>query len=112
MAPTTKRRKYDANFKLNVVAFVKSSNNRAEVRKYGANEKLVRDWKKSEALEKKKMPKKKCALKTAMSHWADKRNYLQGWFSENHKNLHTVTSNSSSTQSMKWAKTSGFSGSD
>lgn len=41
--------KYDANFKLKVIAFAISSNNIAAARKYGVNEKLVHEWKKSEA---------------------------------------------------------------
>ena len=61
---------YDASFKLKVVAFAISSNSAAAVRKYGVNDKLVRDWKKNEA-SLKKMPKKKCIVRTSICHWPE-----------------------------------------
>lgn len=104
MAPPAKRMKYDASFKLKVVAFAISSNNCAAARKYGVNEKLVRDWKKSEA-SLKKMPKKKCAARSGIAHWPELENFLEGWVNENRENGYTVTRTGIRTEALKWAKT-------
>ncbi|KAG7165316.1 Pogo transposable element-like 75, partial [Homarus americanus] len=68
--------KYDASFKLKVVAFANSSNNSVAATNYGVNEKMVRDWQKSEA-SLKKIPPKKCAVKIGICHWHELENYLE-----------------------------------
>ncbi len=47
MAPTT-RKSYDAEFKLNILAFAKENGNRATKRKFNVSEKIVHDWRKKE----------------------------------------------------------------
>lgn len=54
---SSKRMKYTAKFKLQVVKLARESNKCAASREFGVNEKLVRDWRKQ--VEKLKcMPKK------------------------------------------------------
>ena len=45
-----KRRNYEARFKLTVVDFAEKSNNSAAGRQFGVSEKLVRDWRKLQAI--------------------------------------------------------------
>ena len=52
--------KYSAKFKLQVVNFAEKTNNCAASRKFGVNEKLVRDWKRN-ATQLAVMPRNKCA---------------------------------------------------
>ena len=57
---SSKRMKYTAKFKLQVVKVARESNNCVASREFGVNEKLVRDWRKQ--VEKLKcMPKNKCS---------------------------------------------------
>ena len=42
--PKSKRSKYSAKFKLQVVKFAQNSNNSAAGREFDVNEKQVRDW--------------------------------------------------------------------
>jgi len=57
---SSKRMKYTAKFKLQVVKFAQESNNCAANREFGVNEKLVRDWRK-QVQKLKCMPKNKCS---------------------------------------------------
>lgn len=100
---TEKRMKYEASFKLRVVESARSSNNSAAARKYGVNEKLVRDWKKSEYFLK-TISKKKCAARGAICHWTKLENDLELWVNENRENGYTVTRNGIRIQALKWAK--------
>lgn len=104
MAPATKRAKYDASFKLRVVASAFSSNNCAAARKYGVSEKQVRDWKKNEA-SLKEMPKEKFAARSGVCYWPALECYLEAWLSENRENGHRVTWTAVRTEALKWAET-------
>ena len=44
----SKRKSYSAEYKLQVVKCAAENGNRAAERKFGASEKLVRDWRKAE----------------------------------------------------------------
>ena len=43
-----RKRSFDAAFKLKVIEFAEQNTNRSAARKYGVDEKRVRDWKKQE----------------------------------------------------------------
>ena len=45
-SPVCKKRSYDAAFKLKVIEFAEQNTNRSAARKYGVDEKRVREWKK------------------------------------------------------------------
>lgn len=45
--PKRQKKAYDSNFKLEVVSYAEQHSNAAAERKYGVNEKLVRDWRKN-----------------------------------------------------------------
>ena len=64
----SKRMKYSAKFKLQVVNFAEKTNNCAASRKFGVNEKLVRDWKHN-ATQLAVMPRNKCANRGKSCQW-------------------------------------------
>ena len=66
--------KYSASFKLQVVKFASdNSNNSAASRKFGIDEKLVREWRrKIDNI--KSLPKTKCADHGRKCQWPEKRN--------------------------------------
>ena len=75
----TRRMSYTAGFKLEVAAFAENSGNRSAGRKYGVNEKLVRDWRKQQ-------PELKAQPTTARSnrvgrkpYWPDLEDKLAEW---------------------------------
>uniref|UniRef100_H3A0T2 HTH CENPB-type domain-containing protein n=1 Tax=Latimeria chalumnae TaxID=7897 RepID=H3A0T2_LATCH len=111
--PPAKRMKYEAGFKLKVVAFANSSNKCAAAREFGVseNEKLVRDWKKNESVLK-KMPKTKCAMRTGTSHWPDLEKHISEWVLENRQNGYIVTRNAIRIYVLKWAKSNPESSKD
>ena len=45
-SPVCKKRSYDAAFKLKVIEFAEQNTNRGAGRKYGVDEKRVREWRK------------------------------------------------------------------
>jgi transposase-like protein len=53
MEPPTKRRKYEASFKLREIKMAKESNNCAAARAFDITEKMVREWRKNEDVIKK-----------------------------------------------------------
>lgn len=67
MAQPAKRRKYEACFKLKVVAFAKSHNNCAAAREFGVTKKMVRDWRLKEDLLH-SVPRTKCVLRRGTAH--------------------------------------------
>ena len=74
----SKRMKYDAKFKLQVVKFAQDSTNRAASREFCVNEKLVRDWRRQE--EKLKcMPNEKCANRGKRCQWPELEGKLAMW---------------------------------
>ena len=62
MEPPTKRRKYEASFKQNVIEVVKASSNCAAARTFDVTETMMRDWRKNED-NLRNMPKEKCAMR-------------------------------------------------
>ena len=71
--------KYSASFKLQVVKFASdNSNNSAASRKFGIDEKLVRDWRrKIDNI--KSLPKTKCADRGRKSQWPELEKKVVEW---------------------------------
>ena len=77
--------KYSASFKLQVVKFASdNSNNSAANRKFGIDEKLVRDWRrKIDNI--KSLPKTKCADRGRKCQWPELEKKVVEWVEENRK---------------------------
>ena len=77
--------KYSASFKLQVVKFASdNSNNSAASRKFGINEKLVRDWRRK-IDNVKSLPKTKCADRGRKCQWPELEKKVVEWVEENRK---------------------------
>ena len=63
------------------------------------NDKLVCNWKKSEASPK-KLPKKEYSSRTGICHWSELENYLKVWINNNCKYGNTVTRIGIRTQAL------------
>ena len=85
--------KYSASFKLQVVKFASdNSNNSAASRKFGIDEKLVRDWRrKIDNI--KSLPKTKCADRGRKYQWPELEKKVVKWVEENRKSGLAVTRN-------------------
>ena len=85
--------KYSASFKLQVVKFASdNSNNSAASRKFGIDEKLVRDWRrKFDNIE--SLPKTKCADRGRKCQWPELEKKVVEWVEENRKSGLAVTRN-------------------
>ena len=85
--------KYSASFKLQVVKFASdNSNNSAASRKFGIDEKLVRDWRrKIDNI--KSLSKTKCAYRGRKCQWPELEKKVVEWVEENRKSRLTVTRN-------------------
>ena len=85
--------KYSASFKLQVVKFASdNSNNSAASRKFGIDEKLVRDWRrKIDNI--KSLPKTKCADRGRKCQWPELEKKVVEWVKENRKSGLAVTRN-------------------
>ena len=85
--------KYSASFKLQVVKFASdNSNNSAASRKFGIDEKLVRDWRrKIDNI--KSLPKTKCANCGRKCQWPELEKKVVKWVEENRKSGLAVTRN-------------------
>ena len=85
--------KYSASFKLQVVKFASdNSNNSAASRKFGIDEKLVRDWRrKIDNI--KSLPKTKCADHGRKCQWPELEKKVVEWVEENRKSGLAVTRN-------------------
>ena len=83
MLSKVKRMKYSASFKLQVVKFASdNSNNSAASRKFGIDEKLVRDWRrKIDNI--KSLPKTKCADRGRKCQWPELEKKVIEWVEEN-----------------------------
>ena len=83
--------KYSASFKLQVVKFASdNSNNSAASRKFGIDEKLVRDWRrKIDNI--KSLPKTKCADRGRKCQWPELEKKVVEWVEENRKSGLAVT---------------------
>ena len=85
--------KYSASFKLQVVKFASdNSNNSAASRKFGIDEKLVRDWRrKIDNI--KSLLKTKCADRGRKCQWPELEKKVVEWVEENRKSGLAVTRN-------------------
>ena len=85
MLSKVKRMKYSASFKLQVVKFASdNSNNSAASRKFGIDEKLVRDWRrKIDNI--KSLLKTKCADRGRKCQWPELEKKVVEWVEENRK---------------------------
>ena len=93
MLSKVKRIKYSVSFKLQVVKFASdNSNNSAASRKFGIDEKLVRDWRrKIDNI--KSLPKTKCADHGRKCQWPELEKKVVEWVEENRKSGLAVTRN-------------------
>ena len=93
MLSKVKRMKYSASFKLQVVKFASdNSNNSAASRKFGIDEKLVRDWRrKIDNI--KSLPKTKCADRGRKCQWPELEKKVVEWVEENRKSGLAMTRN-------------------
>ena len=93
MLSKVKRIKYSASFKLQVVKFASdNSNNSAASRKFGIDNKLVRDWRgKIDNI--KSLPKTKCADRGRKCQWPELEKKVVEWVEENRKTGLAVTRN-------------------
>lgn len=103
MAQTIRRRKYQAGFKLNVIAYAKKHNNCAAAREYAVTEKVVRDWRIKEDILK-KIPKSKCTMRRGNAHWPNLENYLADIVCEHRKNGYGISRNKIRNMALEWAK--------
>ena len=96
--------KYSASFKLQVVKFASdNSNNSAASRKFGIDEKLVRDWRrKTDNI--KSLPKTKCADRGRKCQWPELEKKVVEWVEENRKSGLAVTRNLIRLHSKKTAQ--------
>ena len=89
---SSKRMKYSAKFKLQVVKFAQESKNCAAGREFCVNEKLVRDWQKQ--VEKLKcMPKNKCSSRKKPCQWPQLEDQLLHWIEKERQSGYIVTRN-------------------
>ena len=103
MEPPTKRRKYEASFKLKVIEVAKESNNCAAARKFDVTEKMVREWRKKED-DIGQMPKNKCAMRRGITHWPKLENDVAEWVTQQRQDGYIVTKNKIRSYALKWAK--------
>uniref|UniRef100_A0A8C5QK08 HTH CENPB-type domain-containing protein n=1 Tax=Leptobrachium leishanense TaxID=445787 RepID=A0A8C5QK08_9ANUR len=86
----TKRRSYDAGFKLKVVSRAEESNNSIASREFCVDEKQVREWRKTKA-DLKKFPKTKKARRGAKTSYGALEAELHTWVMECRQNGYCVT---------------------
>lgn len=81
MPPVATRRSYTAGFKVEVLEFAEENGNMAAQRKFGVNEKLVRDWRKQkDALKKTKKSQK--AFRTHAPRWPELEDRMEAFVLE------------------------------
>ncbi|KAG7158992.1 Pogo transposable element-like 36 [Homarus americanus] len=103
MAPIVKHRRYEACFKLKVIAYAQSHNNCAASREYGVTEKMVRDWRSKEHLLR-SMPRNKCAMRRGAAHWPILEKHAVDMVHEQRQNGYIVSRNMICIWALKWAK--------
>lgn len=85
----SRRMKYTAKFKFQVVKFAKETNNCTASWEFCVNEKLVRDWRKQ--IEKLKcMPKNKCSNQGKKCQWPELEDKLIVWIKEQRQSGYIV----------------------
>ncbi|KAG7172036.1 Pogo transposable element-like 83, partial [Homarus americanus] len=95
--------RYEACFKLKVIAYAQSHNNCAASREYGVTEKMVRDWRSKEHLLR-SMPRNKCAMRRGTAHWPILEKHAVDMVHEQHQNGYIVSRNMIRIWALKWAK--------
>lgn len=85
-----KRLNYTASFKLKVIKEAEKSNNSAVARKFGVNERQVREWRKNKDMLL-KMPQKKKARRGGSVCFSKLEEALNSWILEKRKNGFIVT---------------------
>ena len=103
MKQPTKRKKYEASFKLKVIEVAKVSNNCAAARTFDVTEKIVRDWRRNED-NLRNMPKEKCAMRRGSTRWPQLEDYVAEWVFELRQDGYIVTRNKIRTYALKWAQ--------
>ncbi|KAG7176662.1 Pogo transposable element-like 6 [Homarus americanus] len=103
VAPNAKRRRYEASFKLKVVAYAKSHNNCAAARECGVTEKMVREWRSKEHLLR-SIPMNKCAMRRGTAHWPNLEKHTVDMVHEQRQNGYSVSRNKIRIWALKWAK--------
>ena len=80
------RRSYTVGFKLKVIECAENSGNRSAGRKWGINEKLVRDWRKKKA-RLTELPRKARSQRPGVKeHWPELERKLEEWILEQRLN--------------------------
>ena len=98
-----KRSSYDAAFKLQVVGFATVNNNCAAARKFGVDEKQVREWKKRKNnLE--EMPRAKKACRTGVAQFSELEKDLSEFVTECRQGGYIVTRNVIRLRALKMSK--------
>ncbi|KAG7171978.1 Pogo transposable element-like 30, partial [Homarus americanus] len=95
--------RYEACFKLKVIAYAQSHNNCAASREYGVTEKMVRDWSSKEHLLR-SMPRNKCAIRRGNAHWPILEKHAVDMVHEQRQNGYIVSRNMIRIWALKWAK--------
>ena len=104
-----KRMKHEARFKIKVVEFALATNNSAAGRKFGVNEKLVRDWRRHFD-QIKTLSKTKCAERGMKCSWPDLEKHLVSWVEENRNSGYIVTRNQILLEGKSWARKNNVAG--
>ena len=79
--PPTKRKTYEAGYKIKVIDFAKEHGNRAAMREFGVNESIIRGWRKQEdALRKTKKTRK--AFRGDKARWPQLEERVEAWVNE------------------------------
>ncbi|KAG7163055.1 Pogo transposable element-like 5, partial [Homarus americanus] len=91
-----KQRRYEACFKLKVVAYGKSRNNCAAARKCGVTEKMEHLLR--------SMPRKKCAMRRGTALWPNLEKHAVDMVREQRQNGYVVSRNKICIWALKWAK--------
>ncbi|KAG7157211.1 Pogo transposable element-like 57 [Homarus americanus] len=103
MAPIVKCRRYEACFKLKVIAYAQSHNNCAASIEYGVTEMMVRDWRSKEHLLR-SMPRNKCAMRRGTAHWPILEKHAVDMVHEQRQNGYIVSRNMIRIWALNWAK--------
>ena len=105
------RTSYTASFKLRVVEEAEKTSNRGAGRKFGVNEKLVRDWRKKKD-ELMKLPRTAKSARPGMKpHWPELKNKLHEWILDKRLNGLGISEAKMMAKEMPPSDVSGFTGS-
>ncbi|KAG7154720.1 Pogo transposable element-like 47, partial [Homarus americanus] len=95
--------RYEACFKLKVIAYAQSHNNCASARECGVTEKIMRDWRSKENLLR-SMPRNKCAMRRGTAHWPIQEKHAVDMVHDQCQNGYVVSRNKMHIWALKWAK--------